>query len=149
MFDLVLDSARRAIANSRSESRLTQATTFALTVSVCASSTIFRSACVRDRSGHVEAGGNFGAARKHKSGHGCISDSTSSMNCSISATAASGRRTVFSVGGALRGGQIGTNIEQATLAQVQDGMHPSEEALVVGGKAHGQANGGVGSSTVP
>ena len=27
----------------------------------------------RDRSGHVEAGGNFGAARKHKSGHGCIS----------------------------------------------------------------------------
>ena len=99
-----------------------------------------------DRSGHVEAGGNFRAARKHKSGHGCIS-----RFHFIDELFHLGHRRVgethgfFLVGGALRGGQIGTNIEQATLAQVQDGMHPSEEALVIGGNlAHGQANGGVG-----
>ena len=50
----------------------------------------------RDRSGHVEAGGNFGAAGSTKVVMGAFPDSTSSMNCSISATAASGRRTVFS-----------------------------------------------------
>ena len=100
----------------------------------------------RDRSGHVESGSNFGAAGKHKSGHGCIS-----RFHFIDELLHFGHRGVgetdglLLVGGALRGGQIGTNVEQATLAQVQDGMHPPEEAIVIGGdRAHGQANGGVG-----
>lgn len=97
------------------------------------------------RSGHMEPRGEFGASGKHKGGHGGIS-----RFHFIDELLHLGHRRVgeangfFLVGGALGGGQIGTNVEQATLAQVQYGMHPAQEAFVFGGYcAHRQANDGV------
>ena len=100
----------------------------------------------RDRSGQMQPGRDFGAPGEHERGHGHVPrfhfiDELFHLGDGCVGEA----NRLFFVGGALGGGQVGTDVEQTTLTQVQYGVHPAQETFVFSGKrAHRQANGGIG-----